>query len=566
VGAALAGLAIVLPWLVWLPTHNSAAIDLLGAIAITCAWHGWGRGVARVARVEAGALVTITWGLAATVALSGFAIALHVYDARLLVIAGTVLHTVELVLRHGKLRVVEGRRSLFWLVPAAVIAIISALAVLGAAGHVPARAVDDDGSVLAQIARLADTGTLGDAIGYPRILQLGAHPALAALASAFSDPSHARLVDRGLGLALVLALACARIRPRDATGALWTTLVAITACAFPTVSADFAPLWIPAVLVLALDATGALTADGGARAQLPVGVLAGALASLRTEYAAMALVFVVAAWWPGRRDVRRIAALAGGFALVVVPYMLARALAWRSFSAATRAIVDPAHHALLLQVLLTALVATVAAPLALLIVRELPGRAPRVLAAASVFGIAGVTAFGERGFAIQLYWPIAIAAFVALAVAVAAKPELGALGLVLAFFACVLVRDGQLATGNDRSWAWRVHDWLTDVGYARRAAPETDAAYLQALMRLPHGDTVAVWIARPDLLDYTHVHIVDVRTPRAARDPAALQRLVTGCGARWLLVEGQGPEALDQLAASHHVEVLTDRLQLVHLH
>jgi hypothetical protein len=128
----------------------------------------------------------------------------------------------------------------------------------------------------------------------------------------------------------------------------------------------------------------------------------------------------------------------------------------------------------------------------------------------------------------------------------------------------VLVRDGQVATGNDRSWASRVRDWLTDVGYARRAAPETDA-YARVLERVPAGDTVAAWIARPDLLDYTRIHVVDVRAPRAMRDPSALERLVNGCGARWLLVEGQGPDALDKLAASHRVDVAADGLQLVDL-
>jgi hypothetical protein len=315
--------------------------------------------------------------------------------------------------------------------------------------------------------------------------------------------------------------------------------------------------------MLALDATFA--DEGDARDLLPFALLAGALAALRTEYTAMALAFIVSAWWLGRRDLRRALALSGGLAVVVLPYAISRTRAWHSVAAAARAIVEPAHHVLLHVALFVAITAAVT-PLALLLVRGLPGRAPRVHAVACALGVAGVTAFGERPFAVQLYWPIAIAVFVAFAVAVAAAPkqELGSLALVVALFACVLVRDGQVASGYDRSWRFRVYELFADVAYARQASPE-GGAYTRVLEPVPTGDVVAVWVARPELLDYGRVRVIDLRAPRAARDRSALDRLVAASGARWLLLEDDIPPALDTLATSHRIAIAVDGARLVDL-
>lgn len=560
-GAALVALAIVAPWLVWLPIiHNGAAIDLLGALAIVAAWHGWGRVVARLAGCDATATLTVAWGLAATTLLGGVLLALHIYDARLLVIAGTAVHSADTALRWNELRARDTSWSRFTLIPALLVGLVAIVAVLGSAGHVPARAFDDDGSVIAQVARLFDTGALADAIGYPRGAQLGAHPVLAGLVTAFADATQARLVDRGLGLALVLALACATIRPRDASGALFATLLSITACALSFTSTDLAPLWIPAALILALDAT---VTDGTARQQVPVALLAGALAALRVEYAAMACAFVIAAWWPGRSDRRRFAVLAGGFTLVLLPFLIAHARTLHGLPAAARAVVEPTHHVAAHTAMFVG-IAAVTTPLALLVVRALPARTPRVLAIATVIGVAGVTAFGERPFATQLYWPLAIAAFIGLVTAVAAQHELGALALMLALLACVLVRDGQTATGADHSWRTRVFDLLTDVAYARDAAPE-GGDYARVLEPVPAGDRVAVWVGRPELLDYARFQIIDLRAPRAARDTSAIGRLVTASDARWLLLEDEAPAVLDTLAHGHRVTATVDGVTLIDL-
>jgi hypothetical protein len=545
-GAALIVAAIVAPWLVWLPpVQGAAALDLLGAVAITGAWHGWGRLVARVAEREVPSIITVYWGVAASVALAGVGVALHVYDARFLVIGGTVAHTADLALRFHELRDTDWRRPRLWLVPAAMIAIVAGIAVLGAAGHV-GRDFDDDGNVIAQVARLADTGTLGDAIGYPRTSQLGGHVGLAALVSAFEDPSRARLIDSGLGLALLLAVACARIRPRDAGAAMWVGLLVIVACAFALPTNDLAPLWIPAGLVVALDAT--FDSDT-ARGVFPIALCAGALAALRVEYAAVAIAYLAAAWWRDRRNARTALVLIGTFIAVLAPYAIARAGAWGKVDASARALFESTHGGFARYGLFAA-IAVAAVPLALLAVRDVESRAARVLAVACAAGVGGIAAFGERPFATQLYWPLAIAGFLALAIAFAPRRELAPVALVLSLFACALVADAQAATARAKSWSWRAYDWMGDVEYARHSAPE-GGAYDQILTRVPPGDTVAVWVSRPELLDYARHRLIDLRTPRVARwreSGDRLARLVEAAHAHWLLLEDDVPVALEDIA------------------
>lgn len=564
-GIALIAVAIASPWIVWLPfVQGSLALDLFGALAIAGAWHGWGRVVARIARRDAPAALTIYWGLAATVMLGGMAVAMHVYDARLLVISGAVAHSADLALRFHVLRDADWRRPRFWVIPATMIAIVAAIAVLGAAAHVTGRPFDDDGSVVAQIGRLADTGTLADAIGYPRATQLGAHAALAALISAFADPIRGGLVDGGLGLALVLALACTRIRPRDASAGTWMALLAILACAFAIPAADFAPLWIPAGLLLALDAT--LGADRSTRGVLPIALLAGALASLRGEYAAAAIVYLVAAWWRDRRNARRALVLVAAFAAVVTPYAIGRAAAWGHVDTAAQALVSVSGRGLARYALLAAITA-VATPLVLLAVREIEGSAARVLAIACTAGIGGVVALGERPFATHLYWPLAIAGFIALAISLAPRRELAGVAFVLALLACVIVGDAQAATGRTTSWSWRSYDWMADVEYARHTARE-GGDYDRALEPVPSGETVAVWVARPELLDYARLRVIDLRTPRIARlreSGDRLARLVTASRARWLLVEDDVPVVLDALANEHRTAAAIGATRLVDL-
>ena len=571
-------LALVAPWLVWLPfVRAPVTIDVLGAIAIAGAWHGWGRLVARAARCEVDAVLAIAWGVAATVFLGGLLMALHLYDARLIVIAGTVAHSIDLVRRWPDGRPAISRYSL---VPLVAIAAVAAIAVLAAAGQVTARPFDDDGSVIAQIKRLADTGTLGDAIGYPRTSQLGGHVVLAGLASAFADANRARLVDAGLGLALVLALGFVRIRARDAVGATWLVLIAVAACVFVAPGTDLAPLWLPAAIVIALDAT--LARED--RVAIPIALLAGSLAAIRSEVAPAALAFVVGAWWidrpsaphsgaarpgearPGDRtrtrdDLRRALVPFGGFVVVLAPYAVARAVAWHHVDVSVHALVEPPHGAMLAKIALFAAIALAAVPLALLPVRELERRGLRVTAVACAVGIASVTAFGVRPYASHAYWPIAVGGVMIVAIAAAHRREVPAIALVLSAFALLVIHDAQAATGRTTSWSWRTYDMMFDVEYARHAAPE-GGGYDQLLAPVPRDETVAVWVGRPELLDYAAHRIVDLRTPRVARTGDRIGAVVTASRARWLLVEDDAPQPL---AALGHAIASGGRARLIEL-
>jgi hypothetical protein len=550
VGAALVA-AIALPWLVWLPfIRGAGAVDLLGAIAVAGAWHGWGRVVARLARRDAGPIVAIAWGVAATVVLGGVMIALHVYDARLLVIGGTVAHTADLALRFGETRA-RPRVVRFWVIPVAIAAIAAVVAVLASAGQVAARPFDDDGHAVAQVQRLVDTGTLGDAIGYARVSQLGGNLALGGLATAFLDARCARLIDGGLGLALLLALVCARIRPRNAAGATWASLLAIGACAVAG-TGELVPMWIPAALVVACDGTLQRT---DRRGLLPIVLLAAALTVVRSEFAPMAVALLAVQWWLDRRGQRentlRAAILVGGALAAIAPYVISRVLAWRGIDPAARAILEPAHAAVP-RLALFLLVAGLGAASALVLTRELAAPRLRGVVVAIGIGVAAIAAFGDRPYASHLYLPLAIAAVAVLAIAAAPRRELPAIGLVISMLAVVFVHDAQAATGRLTSWSWRAYDLLFDVEYARHAAPE-GGDYERVLERVPSHEAIAVWVARPELLDYARHRIIDVRTPRAARDRDRVGQLVEATHAHWLLVEDDVPPALETLA-KHAVE------------
>jgi hypothetical protein len=562
VGPALVA-AVLAPWLVWLPfVRSAAAIDLLGAIAIAGAWHGWGRIVARLARRDGAPIVTIAWGLAATVVLGGLMIGLHVYDARLLVIGGTVAHTGDLALRFSETRELP-RVSRFWLVPIAIIAVAAIVAILASAGQVATRPFDDDGDVIAQVQRLVDTGALGDAVGYARASQLGGNVALGGLATAFLDARCARLIDGGLGLALLLALVCARIRPRNAAGATWASLLAIGACAVAG-PGELVPVWIPAALVVACDGTLQPT---NRRGLLPIVLLAAALAALRSEFAPAAGSLLAVQWWLDRRGQRentlRAAILVGGVLAAIAPYGISRVLAWRDIDPAVRAILEPAHAAVP-RLALFVLVAALGAGSALLVTREIAAPRLRGVLIALGIGVAAIVAFGDRPYASHLYLPLAIAAVAVLAIAAAPRRELPAIGLVISLVAVVFVHDAQAATGRLTSWSWRAYDLLFDVEYARHAAPE-GGDYERVLEHVPREDAIAVWVARPELLDYARHRIVDVRTPRAARDRNRVAQLVVATHARWLLVEDDVPPALDTFAKQHQAVTDADGVRLVEL-
>lgn len=544
-------LSIIAPWLVWTPiAHTPAATIVWGAIALVGAFHGWGRLIALAAVQEIDAALAIWWGVAAVIALAGLGIAVHHYDARLLVIAGTAAHSAIVTIDRARTTeriacVLRWERLRYLAAPAAVVGTLALVHVLAAAGSIGARAFDDDANVLGQIKRLVDTGTLGDAIGFSRLSQLGGQEALTALTSAFAAPDAAHLIDSGLGFALVLVLLVARIRPRDATTSIWATLVPVAAAAYPIPWHDLAPLWMPAGLIAAFHMTVS-ELPRGRRAMIPVGLLAGALCALRSELMPIALAYGVLAWQIEARDLRRAALLGATIAAVVAPYAIVRAIAWSHVGAA-RALIAPASGSLIAHALLFVVIGAAVLPLLLLLLRGVTDAAAlRALALAVAIQIGAVASrlVGVGIYGMRFIWPATIAAIVILLVTLAQRRVLDRVALVFAILLCALVVEAHEGTGH-KSWSWRYYELMYEVEYTRHAAPE-GPGYEDLLARVPAGDRVAVWVSRPELLDYAHHRIIDLRTPRGVllrvhswepRTPSKLDRLVAASHARWLLVE-----------------------------
>jgi hypothetical protein len=517
--------AIALPWLALIAPAGAVSVGL-HAIAIIAAFHGWGLAIARACRRDPGAWLAIAWGLAGVVALAGLAIALGVYTARVqwaIVLLGLVIHSGVLAMR---LRAPSPR----WpMLPALLVAALAVVHVLGAAGDVGARPFDDDGNLLGQIARLLDTGGLADGIGYPRTSQLGGHAALASLAAIAGDLRFARMID-ALGLAVFLALACARIRVRDAATGIWACLLIVTVSALPIAHAEATPMWLVAALALALFATLEDATDDP-RSAIPVALVAGALVALRTELAPIAVVAIAGAWWERRG--RMLLALAGIALVVVAPYALARQLAEPIASGGST-------------VARAAGVVAIAVPASALLLLPFGGdrsRAQRSAAWATAAGLAGVALSG--GYASQFLWPIALAYIAKLVVELArgdAAPP--ATAFVVALLAAVWIYDGRDTAGRAR-WSHRYSDLVFGIDYLHGVGDRAPAggSYDRALAAIPDGATVAVWVARPEQLDY-HAHaIVDLRTPRWAHlrkpDDAhhELAALIAKTGADYLVVE-----------------------------
>ncbi len=577
-GAALVAAAIVAPWLVWAPMVRSpAAIIVLGAIAIVAACHGWGRLVARAARCEADAALSIQWGIAAVVALAGVMIALHVYDARLLVIAGATAHSADLAMRFGALGAAweQPRRSFrYWAIPAALVAMLALVHVLAAAGQGGTRAFDDDANVVAQVQRLAQTGGLGDAIGFPRMAQLGGHEALSGLVTAFADVGAMRVVDLGIGFTLFLVLAIARIKPRDAGSAIWALLLVIAASAYRIPWHDPAPLWIPAGLIAALVFT-VEDSPRTLRAAIPIALLAGSLSALRNELAPIAATFLLIEWWAGRRpwrdDVPRVAVLASALA-IVVPYAIARANAWHAVDPSVRALIGGKHASMLVALPLAAAIAVAVLPLLALLTRELESAPARWIAWAGSVGVAAVAAglVGERPYSVRFLWPLALATVAVIVVGVVRRGGLLKVAIVLGLLACVVLRD-DAPVFRRAEWSYRYYLTMFDVEYARHAAAE-GGGYDRAFAAIPAGATVAVWVDRPELLDHGRFHIADLRTPRIAplRDATdeRFDRVVAASDAQWLVVEPDNAlrrrgdaSSLYRLACPTLTEGCADRLE-----
>lgn len=537
--ALFVALAALAPWTSLLPLHGAPAV-LAQALAFTAAAHGAGLVTAGLAgRDHVHPLLAIQWGFAALIAASGVALALR---ADTLVVQTTLVcvcagvHSAMLVARWRSFpRLAPGP----WMIPAGLLAALAVLHVLGAAGDLGARPFDDDGHVLAQIQRLRDTGALADAVGYARRSQLGGQLALDALATLPGDVHLVKLFE-AIAFACAIGLACARIRLVDARSCLWSVLVVITASALAFVPVDLAPWWSAIGLVLALHAM----LSGDERPPLGVvGLVAGALIALRLELAPLALAALVQAWWPARRDPRVAWAGALGLLVVLVPCLIARGLA--APSAQVRDLLASGRGVTVGRLALFAGLGLLGAVLAALVVRH-PAR--RWLGVGAVLVASGIASglLGERAYATRLVWPIAIAAGLVAAIELSRALTLTTGALLGSLVAMLLVHEGREASGRAR-WTRRYLDLAANIEYVRHAGQRAPVAggYAAVLRHAPAGATVALWVTRPERLDYARHHFVDLRTPRGARlrvhrwdtHTSRLAQLLAATHAQYLLLE-----------------------------
>lgn len=516
------------PWLAMLPVGGVLAI-VVHALAFVAAFHGWGLVVAQRARVSA--FLAIQWGIAAVIAIAGLAIALHRYTEVVqiaVVFGGVAIHSATLAIRFRATSATLTRLladARWWLVPVGAIVVIGLLYVVGSAGDVTARPFDDDGHVLGQLRGLADTGALADPIGAPRIAQLGGQLGILAIVSVVGDLHFAHMID-ALACLLVLGLACARIEPRTGRRAIWIAVLIVVVIAMPIAIDDLAPTWLAVGLIVALFVS---IADGApARA---VGLVAGALIALRLEFAPLAVVAIALA---GRHDRKRALAIVATAALVVVPFAIARAMAWASVADGVRHLAVPSRGGLVAHVAIALGVTAIATPILLVVVRGTVALASAASLGAIVGGVFGPLAFGGR-----LAWPIAIAVFVVLVIDLARQGRTRSIvPFVVLIVACSIVQAGQTATGRMR-WTRRELDLAGAAGYigATHAWSPASAMYAAAFAAIPEGATVALWVRQPEAVDHAHHRILDLRTPRVPR--ARLAALLDALHPAYFVVEDE---------------------------
>jgi hypothetical protein len=146
-----------------------------------------------------------------------------------------------------------------------------------------------------------------------------------------------------------------------------------------------------------------------------------------------------------------------------------------------------------------------------------------------------------------LLWPIAIAGGLALVIAIARNPKLTTAALLVTLFAAVLLYEARTTAGR-RRWTRRYFAFAENIEYVRhvRELAPVGGGYAPLLRDVPAGAVVAVWVTRPERLDYGAAYrIVDLRTPRAAWLRAlrpyphvpAVERLLAHVRADFLLLE-----------------------------
>lgn len=567
--------AIALPWLIVFPLTGIAGV-IARAILLIAAFHGAGLVVGKLARRGHGAVapdvspwMVIQWGIAALIGASGLAISLGIGTLptqAILVFSAAAVHTAALSLRFAYcVKRVElalaGERT--WIAPALLLAAFGALVLAGTSSVELPQPFDDETHAFAQLQRVLDSGALADPIGFPRRAQLGGQIALAALAAGAGD-GLPRIAE-ALALVLALGFALSRIASREASSALWGVLLVIAASALALQPLHPLPIWTAVGLLIALytmlselDRPPALLPPGLGtppiapsvlgQPALPLALTAGALITLRYELVPIAIVAVLYAWWGRPRDRRRIAVLAGGALAIVLPFVLARTIAWHPVSdAARKLIAAPPQLALIVRALLAALIALPAIGVLRLALPE--SRAVRRAALATTVGLAALAAhlIVPGAYSMRMAWPIAIAFGVVLVIELARTRWAGPAALITSLVLCVLIWEGRDAPARLR-WSQRLAVAaanLDDVKWTAWPRGSSLDPYRPLLDAADPGTTIAVWVGQPEQLDYARHRIIDLRGPATARlrvhrwvpTPPRLASLVGELSADYLLVE-----------------------------
>ena len=574
----LVWLVIVAPWLALVPSGSPLVAVALSVITLVAAFHGTGLLLLRIARLDGvSAALLVHWGLAAMLGIAGVLMTVHAYGhaaQTILVFSGVGLHSGLMILDrdryHARITAMfRDPQTRFWWVPALLLIAVAALHVLGAAGDVGARPFDDEANHFAQLRRLLDTGTLGDPIGFSRKSQLGGQVVVGAFANVLGDLRFLRVMDSGLGFALLLWLAVTRLRPRDATTGVWAVLLIFVAASYPFIAVDPSTRWLATSLILALHLTlRDLATSHEPHPLWPIGLLAGALATLRLELIPVAIAAVMGASILGRAcaDLRRLVALVGVLLAVIVPYVIVRLAAKGMVGADAYALVAPARPWILPLVASLAII-VVAVGLA----RYVRDPAARWIAITTVAGCAGIASklTGAWPYATAFLWPILVAGILALGVEAlrsTSPPRPTGAVLAIALVACALIYEGRDVPGRVR-WVRRYADLIANIEYLRHAPSDRGLDHYGPLLAsVPPGSTVVVWVTRPETLDYARHRIIDLRVPRLAGRAGAV---LAATRPDYLLIEdpqsGAEPNELEALSRRHPTVANAPGLRVVDL-
>ncbi len=522
------------PWAVLLPLSGIALV-VAHIVFVIAALHGAGLALAHsVGRPDLPPMLRIQLGIAVAIAILGVAIGLEHGGAAMQVVLACVFvgaHTALMGLRLARTPG-ESTPSLV-LGPTLLLVAWGTVLLLGAAGDVGGRPFDDDGHLLAQLQRLRDTGALTDGVGYARMSQLGGQVAIASLVTVAADVHIARVLEP-LAFVLVLGLVLTRLARTGREGPTWGAVLVVCAASLGVGPVDPVSCWTAVGLVLALHAM----IEDADPPEIPIGVVAGAILTLRDELAPLAITALFASWWRLRGDPRRVTALLVTAAIVVVPYAMARAVADVPGEVVPLRWTPARALAFLYS-------AIAGGGLWFLLRRHALGW---VFAGAIVVtgGIAAQIT-GARPYALRFLWPVVFI------VALIGVGELGrravhrAVGLLVALTFVATIHYGR-TMGGRRGWARRVLDAAANIEYLRHHGVQAPigSGYESALDKVPRDAIIAVWVTRPERLDYSRHHIIDLRTPRAIQviDAATL---IAATGATYLLVE-PGHSGLDLIA------------------